>query len=635
MKRILLALSVAALAFVSCTDLSDVYSKIDENTTRIDALEKKSNDLENLLKAIQNNVSVTSVKETQNGYTITFSDGTTAILKNGEQGPQGPQGPAGAAAATPSFKVDDNGIIYVSLDGGQNWSALGSIKGPKGDAGDPGQDGEDGPAPQFKVEDGVLYIRYSDTAEWTSLGSLKGEDGKDGADGASPLFKLDEATGDLYVRYSESEEWTLVGNARGEIWIKSIRVVDCFLVITTNENYVYTLFMGTYTLRDVKFVPEYSDGLATLTYYDSSNAAPMKLNFTVGGDTAAIDEFLFYVDNRTNDYMVYIYALPVKTRAAADETVKKIAVNVSAISRERTMLTQYESFELYTITIENPASLLAENGERISLVDGNYELAIEIASRYMGSNCARTDFFQIHKECLSGTLEYDGVTYKTVKMADGRWWMAENLRYVPTGCTVSNNFTDSDGIWYPANLSLDTETGKYVATVTTAPEDVAKMGLLYTEAVALAGETIPQTDWTDVENNQGICPDGWHIPTAQEWVDLVGGCSASAHVNTSAPYYSSAVSGAQLADLNAAYFNFLPYPYVNIGTSYLATVANVNESSPYCQMSSISYFASSTGRTEKQTYSAMITNNKTKSSVNVAYNNLTNGVFVRCIKNLD
>lgn len=49
------------------------------------------------------------------------------------------------------------------------------------------------------------------------------------------------------------------------------------------------------------------------------------------------------------------------------------------------------------------------------------------------------------------SLEYGGVTYKIVKLADDRWWMAENLRYLPAGKTPSSDPADGNGVWYPGS----------------------------------------------------------------------------------------------------------------------------------------------------------------------------------------
>ena len=48
----------------------------------------------------------------------------------------------------------------------------------------PGKDGVDGTTPDFKVEEGELFVSYDGGENWTSLGYIQGADGKDGVDGA-------------------------------------------------------------------------------------------------------------------------------------------------------------------------------------------------------------------------------------------------------------------------------------------------------------------------------------------------------------------------------------------------------------------------------------------------------------------
>lgn len=90
-------------------------------------------------------------------------------------------------------------------------------------------------------------------------------------------------------------------------------------------------------------------------------------------------------------------------------------------------------------------------------------------------------------------LEYGGVTYRTVTVGN-RVWMAENLRYQPTGTTIGA------GVWYPeSGLSA-----------------VADKGLLYNYATATGGASVRAG-----ASLRGICPEGWHIPTLAELEALV------------------------------------------------------------------------------------------------------------------
>ncbi len=96
----------------------------------------------------------------------------------------------------------------------------------------------------------------------------------------------------------------------------------------------------------------------------------------------------------------------------------------------------------------------------------------------------------------------DGNEYCTVDIG-GKTWMAENLRYTDNGTL---------GVWYN-NME--------------SPENII-YGRLYLWDEIMAGEAPNIYDTSKNENNikQGICPNGWHIPSAielDELVDAVGG----------------------------------------------------------------------------------------------------------------
>ena len=129
--------------------------------------------------------------------------------------------------------------------------------------------------------------------------------------------------------------------------------------------------------------------------------------------------------------------------------------------------------------------------------------------------------------CNYGTLtdSRDGKTYKTVTIGD-QTWMAENLNYAYTGVpyNYSGNTSDSTSWCYDND-----------------PANCAKYGRLYTWAAAIDSVKLA----TDAENPldcgyekecglagevQGICPEGWHLPSTTEWDTLftaVGGSSTA------------------------------------------------------------------------------------------------------------
>ena len=152
-------------------------------------------------------------------------------------------------------------------------------------------------------------------------------------------------------------------------------------------------------------------------------------------------------------------------------------------------------------------------------------------------------------------IEYAGVKYRTVRMKDGRTWMAENLRYVPEGITPSNDLKNvKAGVYYPivmnsANTAVEFSTS----------EDVIKSnGYLYQSEVALGlkvGELTSVEQAKSLEGTQGICPDGWHIPTINEIAALVGKAVSPIETNENAPYYDKDKKNASMDLLNADGFN--------------------------------------------------------------------------------
>lgn len=232
------------------------------------------------------------------------------------------------------------------------------------------------------------------------------------------------------------------------------------------------------------------------------------------------------------------------------------------------------------------------------------------------------------------TISWGGVEYKTVTLKDGRTWMAENLRYVPTGKTVSSDPSDGNGIWHSAAN----------ASKTADPALDEKVGLLYDAATAFGVAEITAENAASFEGTQGICPDGWHIPTNAELTGLVGKNANGALTDTNAAYYDKTVDGAPIPTLDEAGFNWYFAGTVNQANttakgSYLVT----NYGDVYGAMT---YVWGSTHRQTQtdnasgalknvQFYSFMSTYNATNNKVTVAYGNFKSGYSVRCIKNAD
>ena len=210
-----------------------------------------------------------------------------------------------------------------------------------------------------------------------------------------------------------------------------------------------------------------------------------------------------------------------------------------------------------------------------------------------------------------------GEKYKITKMADGRWWMAENLRYIPEGCQIGN------GVYYPCKddaLASDD-----------SADGIKTKGLLYADSLVFK-KVITAENYNSLEKTQGICPDGWYIPTAAEFMNLVGKCNDSVTYPTiaTAPFYDATLGNGgngSLAKLSEGGFNPVMSGYVNGGAiaGYLANKSAIT----------MSYIFSSSSKSATQLFALMY--NGTNGSCPVGFLNNSSAAkplcaSVRCIK---
>ena len=248
-----------------------------------------------------------------------------------------------------------------------------------------------------------------------------------------------------------------------------------------------------------------------------------------------------------------------------------------------------------------------------------------------------------------GVLTYGGETYHAAKMKDGKWWMTENLRYIPAGMTPSDDVNAvTNGIWYPVvidELTPDKATVKF----SQAEADIKANGYLYNTETALGLQTGALTveNCKNYEGVQGICPEGWHIPTRADIIALVGKTADKDDTNPNAPYYDAALNGGNgsAAMLNADGFNANAWGALSIANTTAAKGTLMGAVKAYQGGMNTGYVAGSTlidtGKNLTTNEDGSIKNcqfvglmpNMNNGTYNGAWNNYRNGVSVRCVKN--
>ncbi len=250
---------------------------------------------------------------------------------------------------------------------------------------------------------------------------------------------------------------------------------------------------------------------------------------------------------------------------------------------------------------------------------------------------------------------YAGLEYKTVTLANGSRWMAEPLAYLPAGYTPSGVAADNAHIWYPyelTDLSDKITAGGFRALTDEA--SIKRQGYLYDFYAAFGGREITEENLGGFEGAQGICPEGWHIPTRMELIALCGLSNKAAGesgnlVDETALFYDRAYSGGSFKRYNEAGWNYVltgarmqssdtAKPAFQLTTLYSG---NCDEETlaKYEGRQALTYIMSSTPYQKVtggiQFFAQMTTFTKAYPTgrVSIAYANIHTGMQVRCVEN--
>lgn len=168
MKRNLFLLLISLVLFASCTNLDEIYRRLDNHEERLSAMEKMVantnstiENLQKLLDAEAKKLCITSFENNkEGGYILHMSDGSTITLKDGKDGTSPTvgvkeengvlywtingsfmldadgnkikaEGTDGISGVTPQMRVDAEGYWEVSIDNGKTWQAITDPNGNK------------------------------------------------------------------------------------------------------------------------------------------------------------------------------------------------------------------------------------------------------------------------------------------------------------------------------------------------------------------------------------------------------------------------------------------------------------------------------------------------------------------------
>jgi uncharacterized protein (TIGR02145 family) len=119
----------------------------------------------------------------------------------------------------------------------------------------------------------------------------------------------------------------------------------------------------------------------------------------------------------------------------------------------------------------------------------------------------------------------DSKTYKTVKLGS-QVWMAENLAYLPSISSMSENSKSSshenDMYYYVLDFDYDIYNDQLnvdsLLIEAKKTDTYSKYGVLYNFNAITQNETLPNDE---ISYFQGVCPKGWRLPFKSDWDKLI------------------------------------------------------------------------------------------------------------------
>ncbi|PWJ71884.1 MULTISPECIES: fibrobacter succinogenes major paralogous domain-containing protein [unclassified Fibrobacter] len=139
-----------------------------------------------------------------------------------------------------------------------------------------------------------------------------------------------------------------------------------------------------------------------------------------------------------------------------------------------------------------------------------------------GSSVVTSPSIKVEKGTVKDSR--DGKVYKTIKIGT-QTWMAENLNYAYTGVKYNyGSYTSDSTSWCYENKASNCDKFGRLYTWSAVMDSVAKF---YVNARTMCGYG---KTCTPNSPHRGICPEGWHVPTNEEYSTLytyIGGSSTA------------------------------------------------------------------------------------------------------------
>jgi uncharacterized protein (TIGR02145 family) len=158
-----------------------------------------------------------------------------------------------------------------------------------------------------------------------------------------------------------------------------------------------------------------------------------------------------------------------------------------------------------TSTLQNPSHAYS--------TVGTYSIILTTTNTFGSDDETKTNYIAVNNEGEAGyfTDGRDEHIYNWITIGD-QVWMAENLAYLPAINPPSNG-SYAEPYYYVYGYSGISDSAAKLTT------NYAAYGVLYNWMAAMNGAEGSSSNPSGI---QGVCPEGWHMPSYEEWSELTG-----------------------------------------------------------------------------------------------------------------
>jgi len=235
-------------------------------------------------------------------------------------------------------------------------------------------------------------------------------------------------------------------------------------------------------------------------------------------------------DENTGNHSIKATAFDNQGSSTSDEITVTIIeadsshkIPVASFTTNLTFISPGSSVSFIDLSTKKPDTWLWDFGDggtstsqHIShtyLTAGSFSVSLTVANSYGSDSITKNACIAVSVGGVeTGTVaDYDGNWYNTVKIGE-QFWMAENLKATHFMDGTEIPLVEENVNWF--NLDYGDKAYCYYDN-SSANSDT--YGALYTWAAAMNGASTSDLNPSGVK---GICPDGWHLPSDAEWIEL-------------------------------------------------------------------------------------------------------------------